>query len=141
MPEKRPRSYSLTFKVDFLLIAALAIGIGAVMAAFTVSLVAFRDQLSKQSLKTQGDNHFVAVPATTTPMKSILTATETPMKSSETTCISSPERRLRAKDRNTAERQEHPGLPQHPEGEQALRTAFQPSARARGIPSFPFEAA
>ena len=61
MPARRPRSSSLTFKVDFLLVTALAIGIGAVMAAFAVSLVAFRDQLTKQSLKTQGDDHFIAV--------------------------------------------------------------------------------
>ena len=61
MPEKRLRGRSLTFKVDFLLIAALAIGIGAVMAAFDVSLIAFRDQLTTQSLKTQGDDHFIAV--------------------------------------------------------------------------------
>ena len=58
---KRSRSLSLTFKVDFLLIAALALGIGAVMAAFTLSLVDFRDQLTTQSLKRQGDDHFVAV--------------------------------------------------------------------------------
>jgi adenylate cyclase len=52
---------SLTFKVDFLLVAALAIGIGAVMAAFAVSLVAFRDGLTRQSLKRQGDDHFIAI--------------------------------------------------------------------------------
>jgi adenylate cyclase len=43
------------------LITALALGIGAVMAAFAVSLVGFRDQLTTQSLKRQGDDHFVAV--------------------------------------------------------------------------------
>ena len=61
MPPRRSRRYSLTFKVDFLLITALAVGIGAIMAAFAVSLVSFRDQLSTQSLKRQGDDHFVAV--------------------------------------------------------------------------------
>ena len=61
MPGKRSRSLSLTFKVDFLLIAALALGIGAVMAAFALSLVDFRNQLTTQSLKRQGDDHFVAV--------------------------------------------------------------------------------
>jgi len=61
MPAQQPRSSSLTFKVDFLLIAALALGIGAVMAAFTLWLVAFRDQLTTQSLKRQGDDHFIAV--------------------------------------------------------------------------------
>jgi class 3 adenylate cyclase len=61
MRGKRSRSFSLTFKVDFLLIAALALGIGAVMAAFVISLVAFRDQLTTQSLQRQGDDHFIAV--------------------------------------------------------------------------------
>ena len=61
MQERRSRAFSLTFKVDFLLIAALALGIGAVMAAFALSLVGFRDQLTTQSLKRQGDDHFVAV--------------------------------------------------------------------------------
>ena len=61
MQGRRSRWFSLTFKVDFLLITALALGIGAVMAAFAVSLVGFRDQLTTQSLKRQGDDHFVAV--------------------------------------------------------------------------------
>ena len=61
MREKQRRSLSLTFKVDSLLIAALALGIGAVMAAFAVSLVAFRDQLTTQSLRRQGDDHFIAI--------------------------------------------------------------------------------
>jgi class 3 adenylate cyclase len=61
MQVQRRRALSLTFKVDFLLIAALALGIGAVMAAFTVSLVDFWNQLTVQSLKRQGDDHFVAV--------------------------------------------------------------------------------
>jgi adenylate cyclase len=61
MPGKKSRTFSLTFKVDFLLVAALAVGIGAVMAAFAFSLVAFRDQLTTQSLKRQGDDHFVAI--------------------------------------------------------------------------------
>jgi adenylate cyclase len=61
MQRKRYGSFSLTFKVNFLLIAALALGIGAVMAAFAVSLVAFRDQLTIQGLKRQGDDHFIAV--------------------------------------------------------------------------------
>lgn len=61
MSEKRPRMTSLTFKVDVILIAALAVGIGAILAAFALSLVAFRDQLTVQSLKRQGDDHFVAV--------------------------------------------------------------------------------
>jgi len=61
MQGRRSGSLSLTFKVDFLLFLALALGIGAVMAAFTVSLVAFRDQLATQSLKRQGDDHFIAV--------------------------------------------------------------------------------
>ena len=61
MQGRRSRALSLTFKVDFLLIAALALGIGAVMAAFALSLFAFRDQLTTQSLKRQGDDHFVAV--------------------------------------------------------------------------------
>jgi hypothetical protein len=39
----------------------LAVGIGAVMAPFAVSLVSFRDQLTTQSLKRQGDDHFVAI--------------------------------------------------------------------------------
>jgi adenylate cyclase len=55
------QSHSLTVKVDLLLIAALALGIGAIMAAFAVSLVSFRDQLTTQSLKRQGDDHFVAI--------------------------------------------------------------------------------
>jgi adenylate cyclase len=61
MPKRPRRAYSLTFKVDFLLIAALAVGIGAVMAAFAISLVAFRDGLTRQSLKRQGDDHFIAI--------------------------------------------------------------------------------
>jgi class 3 adenylate cyclase len=61
MRERQRRSLSLTFKVDSLLIAALALGIGAVMAAFAVSLVAFRDQLTTQSLRRQGDDHFIAI--------------------------------------------------------------------------------
>lgn len=61
MQGSRVHSFSLTFKVDFLLIAALALGIGAVMTAFALSLVAFRDQLTAQSLKRQGDDHFVAI--------------------------------------------------------------------------------
>ena len=52
---------SLTFKVDFILIAALAIGIGAILVASAISLIAFRDQLTVQSLRRQGDDHFVAV--------------------------------------------------------------------------------
>jgi len=58
---RTPRSFSLTFKVDFILIAALALGVGAVIVAFAVSLVAFRNQLSTQSLHRQGDDHFIAV--------------------------------------------------------------------------------
>ena len=61
MKEKKPRFLSLTFKIDVILVLALAIGIGAVMVAFAVSLVAFRDQLSIQSLQRQGDDHFIAV--------------------------------------------------------------------------------
>jgi len=61
MPPQRSRVRSLTLKVDVLLIAALAVGIGAIMAAFAVSLVSTRDQLTRQSLKRQGDDHFVAV--------------------------------------------------------------------------------
>jgi adenylate cyclase len=57
----QPRSFSLTFKVNFILIAALALGIGAVIVAFAVSLISFRDQLSTQSLHRQGDDHFIAV--------------------------------------------------------------------------------
>ena len=49
MPKRPRRAYSLTFKVDFLLITALAVGIGAVMAAFAVSLVAFRDELTRRA--------------------------------------------------------------------------------------------
>ncbi len=59
--ERTARSFSLTFKVDFILIAALALGIGAVIVAFALSLVAFRNQLSTQSLHRQGDDHFIAV--------------------------------------------------------------------------------
>jgi len=61
MRGRQARSFSLTFKVDFLLIVALGLGIGAIMAAFAVSLFAFRDQLTTQSLKRQGDDHFIAV--------------------------------------------------------------------------------
>jgi class 3 adenylate cyclase len=60
MPGK-PRLFSLTFKVNLILIAALAVGIGAIMVAFAVSLVAFRNQLTIQSLMRQGDDHFVAI--------------------------------------------------------------------------------
>jgi adenylate cyclase len=55
------RSFSLTFKVDFLLIAALALGIGAIMASFALSLLALFDQLTTQSLKRQADDHFIAI--------------------------------------------------------------------------------
>ena len=57
----KPRSFSLTFKVNLILIAALAVGIGAIMVAFAVSIVAFRNQLTIQSLIRQGDDHFVAI--------------------------------------------------------------------------------
>ena len=60
MPRK-PRLFSLTFKVNLILIAALAVGIGAIMVAFAVSIVAFRNQLTIQSLMRQGDDHFVAI--------------------------------------------------------------------------------
>jgi hypothetical protein len=46
---KRYRSLSLTFKVDFLMISALALGIGPVMAAITLSLVDFSDQLEPRA--------------------------------------------------------------------------------------------
>jgi adenylate cyclase len=55
------RARSLTFKVDILLIVALAVGIGAVMAAFAISLVAFRDGLTRESLLSQGGDHFIAI--------------------------------------------------------------------------------
>jgi class 3 adenylate cyclase len=55
------RSFSLTFKVNLILVTALAVGIGAIMVAFAVSLVAFRNQLTIQSLMRQGDDHFVAI--------------------------------------------------------------------------------
>ncbi len=58
---EKPGSFSLTFKVNLILIAALAVGIGAIMAAFAVSLVAFRNQLTIQSLMRQADDHYYAV--------------------------------------------------------------------------------
>ena len=61
MKEKKPRFFSLTFKVDTILVVALAVGIGAVIVAFAASLVAFRNQLSIQSLQRQGDDHFIAI--------------------------------------------------------------------------------
>ena len=61
MARATSRRSSLTFKVDALLIAALAVGIGAIIVAFAVSLLSFRDQLTVQSLKRQGDDHFVAI--------------------------------------------------------------------------------
>ena len=61
MKEKKPRFLSLTFKIDVILVVALAIGIGAVIVAFAASLVAFRNQLSIQSLQRQGDDHFIAI--------------------------------------------------------------------------------
>lgn len=61
MTTRPTRRSSLTLKVDLLLIAALALGIGAVIASFAVSLLSFRDQLTTESLKRQGDDHFVAV--------------------------------------------------------------------------------
>lgn len=51
----------MTFKVDTILIVALAVGIGAVIVAFAASLIAFRTQLSIQSLQRQGDDHFIAI--------------------------------------------------------------------------------
>jgi adenylate cyclase len=59
--DRTPRSLSLTFKVDAILIGALAVGIGAVIVAFAVALVGFRTQLSTESLQRQGDDHFIAV--------------------------------------------------------------------------------
>lgn len=56
-----PRVFSVTSKVNLILVAALAVGIGAIMVAFAVSLVAFRNQLTIQSLVRQGDDHFVAI--------------------------------------------------------------------------------
>ena len=61
MKDKRARFFSLTFKVDTILIVALAVGIGAVIVAFAASLIAFRTQLSIQSLQRQGDDHFIAI--------------------------------------------------------------------------------
>lgn len=61
MYQRKSRSFSLTSKVNVILITALAVGIGAVIVAFAVSLVAFRDQLSTQSLHRQGDDHFYAI--------------------------------------------------------------------------------
>jgi len=61
MKERKTRFFSLTFKVDTILVVALAVGIGAVIVAFAASLVAFRDELSIQSLQRQGDDHFYAI--------------------------------------------------------------------------------
>jgi adenylate cyclase len=61
MEERKPRFFSLTFKVDFILVAALAVGIGAAIGVFAVSLITMRNQLSARSLQQQGDDHFIAV--------------------------------------------------------------------------------
>jgi adenylate cyclase len=61
MNARTPRVGSLTFRVDLILIVALAVGIGAVIGAFAISLVSFRNTQNAQSLRRQGDDHFVAI--------------------------------------------------------------------------------
>ena len=58
--ETRP-SFSLTFRVDFILISALAVGIGALIVGFAISLVGFRNQLTIRGLQREGDAHFIAI--------------------------------------------------------------------------------
>jgi adenylate cyclase len=61
MAIREGRSLSLTLKVDLLLIAALAIGVGAVMAAFTLSLLGSRDRLTRDNLVQQGNILYTSI--------------------------------------------------------------------------------
>jgi adenylate cyclase len=55
------RFLSLTLKVDLILIAALAVGVGAVMAAFTLSLLDSRDRLTRNNLAQQGNILYTSI--------------------------------------------------------------------------------
>jgi adenylate cyclase len=61
MAEGEKRFLSLTLKVDLLLVAALAVGIGAVMAAFTLSLLGSRDRLTRDNLVQQGNILYTSI--------------------------------------------------------------------------------
>jgi class 3 adenylate cyclase len=52
---------SLTFKVNTILLVALAVGIGAVMAAFTASLVSTRDRSERDRLNQEGDILYTSI--------------------------------------------------------------------------------
>jgi adenylate cyclase len=55
------RFLSLTLKVDLILLAALAVGVGAVMAAFTASLISSRDRLTRDGLVQQGNILYTSI--------------------------------------------------------------------------------
>jgi adenylate cyclase len=61
MAGRGARFLSLTLKVDLILVAALAVGIGAVMAAFTLSLLGSRDRLTRDNLVQQGEILYTSI--------------------------------------------------------------------------------
>jgi class 3 adenylate cyclase len=61
MAERGERFLSLTLKVDLILVVALAAGIGAVMAAFTFSLLGSRERLTRDNLVQQGEILYTSI--------------------------------------------------------------------------------
>jgi class 3 adenylate cyclase len=61
MARSRKRFLSLTLKVDLILIATLAVGVGAVMAAFTISLLGSSDRLTRENLAQQGNILYTSI--------------------------------------------------------------------------------
>jgi adenylate cyclase len=61
MADRKKRFLSLAFKVDLILVAALAAGIGAVLSVFTISLVQSNDRLTRDNLNQQGKILFTSI--------------------------------------------------------------------------------
>ncbi|MDP3178108.1 MAG: adenylate/guanylate cyclase domain-containing protein, partial [Spirochaetaceae bacterium] len=61
MGEKSKRFLPLTVKVDLILVGALALGVGLVIATFTLSLIDSRDRLTRSNLQRQGDLLYTSI--------------------------------------------------------------------------------
>jgi adenylate cyclase len=61
MGKEGKRFLPLTVKVDLILVSALALGVGLVIAAFSLSLVDSRDRLTRGNLQRQGDLLYASI--------------------------------------------------------------------------------
>ncbi len=61
MAKRQLRFRSITFTVNLFLVLALAVGVGLVMVAFTYSLLASRNQLTRSSLLQQGNIIYTSI--------------------------------------------------------------------------------